>query len=277
MTALPAAVDFTGGGVTEGGFKTAMTTLRAYLNDLFGADGTPATARATLGFASPILDRTMPGPIGGATPDTGAFTSLTTTLNATIGNGAAALTRGLQVKGGSDAGKGAYIEFLRGAASAGFLGPFAGIVGGVETSSDLTLYATGSNEIRMHSANHGLLATFTQFGIKVPGVVYTGAPSLVGSAGGDMVTPNASWYRSANVLNDNTIKVIRANPQNFVEIGGGYGGTTLQNGVIINGVTDVNLPMAGAALNGLVAIDVTNHRLCFYEGGARYYVQGTAF
>jgi hypothetical protein len=53
MPALPAATDFTGATVTEGQFKTAITGLRAYLNDLFGTDGTKATARNTLGVPTP--------------------------------------------------------------------------------------------------------------------------------------------------------------------------------------------------------------------------------
>lgn len=53
MTALPAATDFTGSTVTEGQFKTALTNLRAYLAELFGADGSAATARNTLGVTTP--------------------------------------------------------------------------------------------------------------------------------------------------------------------------------------------------------------------------------
>ena len=48
-TSLPAAADFTGAAVTEGDFKAAITDLRAYLNELFGANGETATALGTLG------------------------------------------------------------------------------------------------------------------------------------------------------------------------------------------------------------------------------------
>lgn len=53
MTALPASTDFTASTVTEGQFKTALTNLRDYLSGLFGADGTQATARNTLGVPTP--------------------------------------------------------------------------------------------------------------------------------------------------------------------------------------------------------------------------------
>ncbi|KAF0174090.1 MAG: hypothetical protein FD162_1325 [Rhodobacteraceae bacterium] len=49
MPSLPASSDFTGGAVTEGQFKTALTALRDYLSGLLGADGVNATALATLG------------------------------------------------------------------------------------------------------------------------------------------------------------------------------------------------------------------------------------
>lgn len=52
-TALPPATDFTGAAVTEGQFKTALTSLRTFLAELLGADGSVATALGTLGAATP--------------------------------------------------------------------------------------------------------------------------------------------------------------------------------------------------------------------------------
>lgn len=49
MPSLPASSSFTGGTVTEGQFKAAITALRDYLAALLGADGTATTALATLG------------------------------------------------------------------------------------------------------------------------------------------------------------------------------------------------------------------------------------
>ncbi|MDT8856421.1 hypothetical protein RNZ50_15615 [Paracoccaceae bacterium Fryx2] len=51
MPSLPATAAFTGSTVTEAQFKAALSDLRAYLSGLMGADGTPATALATLGAA----------------------------------------------------------------------------------------------------------------------------------------------------------------------------------------------------------------------------------
>jgi len=49
MPSLPASSDFTGGSVTEGQFKAAITGLRDFLSGLLGADGVNATALAALG------------------------------------------------------------------------------------------------------------------------------------------------------------------------------------------------------------------------------------
>ena len=51
MPTLPPITDWTGPSVTEGQFKTAQGQLRDFLAGLLGADGTAATALATLGAA----------------------------------------------------------------------------------------------------------------------------------------------------------------------------------------------------------------------------------
>ena len=48
-TALPPSSDFTGGAVTEGDFKSAISALRDFLAGLFDDDGATKTALATLG------------------------------------------------------------------------------------------------------------------------------------------------------------------------------------------------------------------------------------
>lgn len=46
--ALPAIADFTGSGITQAQFKTAISELRTFLATLLGTDGTVATALAAL-------------------------------------------------------------------------------------------------------------------------------------------------------------------------------------------------------------------------------------
>jgi hypothetical protein len=50
-TPLPPALEFTGADVTEGDFKTAITNLRTYLDNLLDSTGVAADARAKLGVA----------------------------------------------------------------------------------------------------------------------------------------------------------------------------------------------------------------------------------
>lgn len=47
--------------------------------------------------------------------------------------------------------------------------------------------------------------------------------------------------------------------------------------LFVPNITSGNLPPANTDMNGLVVIDSTNTRLCFYSGGARYFVTKTAF
>lgn len=58
MTALPPSSDFSGGTVTQGGFKTAVNNLRDYLNGLLGTDGTVAAARNALGLGTAATKNT---------------------------------------------------------------------------------------------------------------------------------------------------------------------------------------------------------------------------
>jgi microcystin-dependent protein len=66
-TALPATSSFTGAGVTEGDFKSAMSALRDFLSGLLGTDGSTATALATLG-----------APLSAYVAKSGAYTLLAT-------------------------------------------------------------------------------------------------------------------------------------------------------------------------------------------------------
>lgn len=64
-TSLPASSAFTGGAVTEGDFKSAMTALRDFLSGLLGTDGATATALAAIG-----------APLSGYAVKTSAYTAV---------------------------------------------------------------------------------------------------------------------------------------------------------------------------------------------------------
>lgn len=73
MPALPGITDFTDAAVTEGQFKTALTTLHSYLSTLLGSAGTQAAALAALGALG-----------AGYALKTSAYTILTTDRGKTI-------------------------------------------------------------------------------------------------------------------------------------------------------------------------------------------------
>jgi hypothetical protein len=76
MTALPTAADLTDFAATSGTMKTRHTALRDYLSGLLGADGTKATALATLGaLGGGYLART--GAYAVTTADRGLFIDAT--------------------------------------------------------------------------------------------------------------------------------------------------------------------------------------------------------
>lgn len=60
MATLPPSTDFTGSSVTQGGFKTAMSSLRTFIADLLGTDsGDKTAARAALGVRGTADDVTL--------------------------------------------------------------------------------------------------------------------------------------------------------------------------------------------------------------------------
>ncbi len=68
-TPLPPATDFTGAEVTEGEFKTAISSLRAYLAFLLGTTGEKADAQTALGIEDAI-------PTGGIIMWSGAISAI---------------------------------------------------------------------------------------------------------------------------------------------------------------------------------------------------------
>lgn len=100
--------------------------------------------------------------------------------------------------------------------------------------------------------------------------------STTGCGAGDVVIKNSNHLRSVNNAGNNTYSMMRLDSNDL--IGLGSDATSAGPGhVAIPQVTSANLPAAGAAKDGIIVIDKTNHRLCFYESGNRYFCAGTAF
>lgn len=52
MATLPPNADFTGSGVTQGGFRSALNAMLDFLRDTMGSTGTPASVRTALGLGT---------------------------------------------------------------------------------------------------------------------------------------------------------------------------------------------------------------------------------
>lgn len=87
---------------------------------------------------------------------------------------------------------------------------------------------------------------------------------------------NSSPFKSLNAGGTGYFHLLSLDVNNVLRLGEDAVATG-QGHVGIPAKTDVNLPPAGAANDGIIVIDKTNNRLCFYHSGARYYVTGTAF
>lgn len=120
-------------------------------------------------------------------------------------------------------------------------------------------------------------ALVLRYNIDINGVHRYGVPlSVVNAVAGDLVLENQKDVRASNTLTTAAVSLIRLDANDLVVLGN----DAVNSGrghVAIPWVAAANLPAAGAAKDGIIVIDKTNHRLCFYETGARYYVAGTAF
>lgn len=86
MATLPPSTDFTGSNVTEGGFKTAITSLRTFLSDLLGTDSADkAAARAALGALSGTMATSRL--LGRTTASSGAVEEISVSGGLALGNG----------------------------------------------------------------------------------------------------------------------------------------------------------------------------------------------
>lgn len=162
----------------------------------------------------------------------------------------------LQLAGGGDAlnTRGSYVNLCGNEhASTGSLQCIVGDVAG----GSFEVY-TGASVLRQLITRDGVIA----FGTSV----------VTSAAAGEVVLANAKALRSVNGAGTDTLALIYLDSNSLVQAG--RSGVGLSIPVVAN----ASLQAAGsAALNGLLVIDSTNDRLCFYSGAGRRYVTGTPF
>jgi hypothetical protein len=102
--------------------------------------------------------------------------------------------------------------------------------------------------------------------------------TATGAAADEIVIPNLKALKASNVAATGTLPIAIIDGFDLVQIGSKSAGNTNPNGApAIPTVAAADLPAAGANNNGMILIDKTNHRICWWDSGNRYYAAGTAF
>jgi hypothetical protein len=108
------------------------------------------------------------------------------------------------------------------------------------------------------------------------GIVLIGTSVKTDAAAGDLVLANAKGLRGVNAAGNDTYRMIAMDANNIIQLGSE---SALANPEVVAIPKGTNLQIPGASANrsGGVFIDTTNNRLCYYSGGSRYWLAGTAF
>lgn len=116
---------------------------------------------------------------------------------------------------------------------------------------------------------------------RMTGGVFGWGTTVTTSAGqGDIVLALDAKLRSVDNAGTNTYELVRGHrdvgsSSNLLVLGGG--GLAPAAFAMIAAVSSVSLPAWNTNLSGLVVVDITNNRLCYYTQTNRYYLTGTAF
>jgi len=105
--------------------------------------------------------------------------------------------------------------------------------------------------------------------------VLIGTTVTNGASAGDLVLANQKAIRGLENSGTVAIPLVFADSVGYPQLGTATlaGGSP---GKLCRGPA-VDFPAGSTNLAGIVAIDQTNNRLCYYSNGARYYLTGTSF
>jgi len=157
-----------------------------------GGGANPATL-VSGGYINPAG---FQGAVGAITPNTGAFTTLGSSGDISSGpGGAGAGTVAVNLNGGSSAGGGGYLSFLRNSVSKFTFGSESVILG--NNSDDALLYANGAAQsFKIYAGGAGLVAQFTATGLQ--GAIGATTPSTgvftTLNTSGPVVATNTGGY-----------------------------------------------------------------------------------
>lgn len=117
------------------------------------------------------------------------------------------------------------------------------------------------------------------FVIRSDKIIQWNSAVVTGAVAGDMVFTNSMFLRAANAAGTTTLPIFQLDANNLVGLGSNpVGATTGEGNVSIPRAFAADLPAAGATRNGIIIIDKTNNRLCYYSNANRYFIPiGTIF
>lgn len=99
-----------------------------------------------------------------------------------------------------------------------------------------------------------------------------------GAVVGDVIIANGKIFYGNNVAATKILSILQIDVNDLVQLGSNpVGAATGEGNISIPRAVTADLPTAGGTRNGIVILDKTNNRLCYYVSGARYYLTGTAF
>lgn len=146
----------------------------------------------------------------------------------------------------------------------------------IYTGGALVNESGGGSGIRLQNGHVRIITGVTiRMQALSTGVITIGNSSVVGANAGDATYENNRGPRGTNGANNATFSMSKLDANDVVQLGDSTVGRA--GCVGIPKMTNANLPTAGSTENGIIAIDTTNNRLCYYSGGNRYYLTGTAF
>lgn len=102
--------------------------------------------------------------------------------------------------------------------------------------------------------------------------------NIIGAIANDIVIPNLTNLRAVDSTGLKTYQLIQFDANDLLELGSNpIGAATGEGNISISRAVTADLPTAGATRNGIIILDKTANRLCYYVNGNRYYLAGIAF
>lgn len=213
-------------------------------------------------------------------------TAITWTLALTIANtGAATFGGALTVtgdvitsiirRGTADAADNSFLGLAGGGALSTTRGATITLAGNEQAGAG-TLYLEAGNvaggNIDMYTGASVLRARVTN-----GGVLAVGTTVVTSAAAGDIVLANAKGLRSVDGAGTTTYEMISLESGNSITLGGATTADDTGRILRIANRTTANFPGASAGNDGSIWIDRSNGRLCYHNGGLRYYITGVSF